>query len=197
MEVQAQHGSGDHHGGGGGGHKKHHKKRGSHHEVVSPMTSPPQNGPMSSTGNSMLAQLQPNLRMRRKSSPAIHEIGALNFTVGGQLVGQGASSGYSTSRGHSGHQGGGGHGGLYAPSAAQLASRRLSSPPSLEKDAMAFGFPPGVGNMGKDDGESSSSSGSLHKYGAANSSRTSTSHPVSSLEGIKKAERSAKLKYLN
>ncbi len=166
-----------HNNGGGNGHKKHQKP------AASPVTSPPkQPHPAENAGttNSMLSQLQPNLRMRRKSSPAIHELASLPFTLGGavgvqpNLRGQPGTSGYGA--------GTSGSGGLYAPTAAQLATRRLSSPPSLDKDVQAFGFLPnqsgghhGFSTTGKDEdgGGSGSSSGSLHKFHT-----TSTNHPV-------------------
>jgi hypothetical protein len=132
--------------------------------------------------HSMLAKLQPNLNVRRKSSPAIHDLASLHFGLheAEQQQHQSTSSGqHHNSAGvrrrtnhHAGEQ-------LYAPSASQLATRRLSSPPSLDKETLAFNYQGhaygGVRKKSYDDCDrdrdrdrdrdgSGSSSGSLHKW---------------------------------
>ena len=75
----------------------------------------------------MLAKLQPNLHMRRKSSPAITGLDPMTLS---QL----SHSNHMAKKRHSNASK------LNAPTASQIASRRLSSPPSLEKDQEDFFF---------------------------------------------------------
>jgi len=77
-------------------------------------------------GHSMLAKLQPNLHMRRKSSPAITGLDSRTLS---QL--------HTKQKRHSNQAQQ-----LFvnSPSASQIASRRLSSPPSLDKDQEDFFF---------------------------------------------------------
>ena len=81
-------------------------------------------------GHSMLAKLQPNLHMRRKSSPAITGLDSRTLS---QL---------NTKQKRHSNQASSGNQQLFvnSPSASQIASRRLSSPPSLDKDQEDFFF---------------------------------------------------------
>ena len=81
-------------------------------------------------GHSMLAKLQPNLHMRRKSSPAI--TGLDSRTLSQLHTKQKRHSNAAVGKPEQ----------LFvnSPSASQIASRRLSSPPSLDKDQEDFFF---------------------------------------------------------
>ena len=116
------------------------------------------------SGHSMLAKLQPNLHVRRKSSPAITGLDS-------RTLSHLQSSHSHAKKRHSHAQAKPNSEQLFVktPSASQIASRRLSSPPSLEKDHEDFFFSHHVKNRGRKDcdaemnGSNSGSGSSLHK----------------------------------
>ena len=113
----------------------------------------------------MLAKLQPNLHVRRKSSPAITGLDSRTLSH--------LQSSHSHAKKRHSHASKPNSEQLFVktPSASQIASRRLSSPPSLEKDQEDFFFSHHVRNhRGRKDcdaemneGSNSGSGSSLHK----------------------------------